>query len=57
MSIKEFKAVKNEEEQKEDDERKKEARTATPEEVAEEMKVPVEDRVTPYHMYSYEEQI
>lgn len=31
------------------------ARTATPEEVAEEMKIPVADRVTPYHMFTYEE--
>ncbi len=55
MNIREFKAVKTDEEQKEDEERRKQARTATPEEIVEEMKVPVEDRVTPYHKLSYPE--
>jgi len=57
MNIREFKAVKTDEEQKEEEERRKQARIATPEEIAEEMKVPVEDRVTPYHKFSYPEQI
>ncbi|TNV80921.1 hypothetical protein FGO68_gene17410 [Halteria grandinella] len=52
-----FKAVKSEEEVKVEEERRKEARTATAEEVAEEIKVPVVDRVTPYWKYTYEEQI
>lgn len=49
--------MKSEEEVRVDEARKKEARTATAEEVAEEMKVGVADRVTPYHMFTYEEQI
>lgn len=32
-------------------------RTATPEEIAEEMKTPLADRVTPYHHLNYAEQI
>lgn len=52
-----FKAVRSEEEMKVEEEKRKEARTATAEEIAEEMKVGVADRVTPYHSLSYEEQI
>ena len=55
MSVKEFKVVKNEEEYKEEEEKRKERRSATPEEIAEEMKVPVIDRVTPYHKLAYPE--
>jgi hypothetical protein len=57
LNPRDFIKVKNESEEKEEEERKKEARQATPEEIAEEMKVPVADRVTPYHRFTYEEQI
>ena len=42
-------------ETKEEEDRRREERQATPEEIAEEMKVPVADRVTPYHMFTYEQ--
>ena len=57
MNPREFKPVKSEEEQREDEERRKESRQATPEEIEQEMKVPLADRVTPYHHLSYAEQI
>lgn len=57
MYPRDFTKIKNDVETKEDDERRREERQATPEEIAEEMKVPVADRVTPYHMFTYEEQI
>lgn len=57
VNIKEFKLVKSDEEVVQEEEKRKEMRTATPEEIAEEMKVPVADRVTPYHKLQYEEQI
>jgi tRNA/tmRNA/rRNA uracil-C5-methylase (TrmA/RlmC/RlmD family) len=57
LNPRDFIKVKNETEEKEEEERRKEARHATPEEIAEEMKVPVADRVTPYHMFTYQQQI
>ena len=57
LNPRDFIKVKNESEEREEEERKKEARHATPEEIAEEMKVPVADRVTPYHRFTYEQQI
>ena len=57
INIREFKTVRSEEEQRADDEKRKENKVATPEEIAEEMKVPLADRVTPYHRLTYEEQI
>lgn len=57
LNSKDFKAVKSDEDMKIDAEKRKENMTATPEEVAEEMKVPLADRVTPYHNLTYEEQL
>lgn len=57
MNGKEFKVVKGEEEMKEEEERRKENRVASAEEIAEEMKISVEERVTPYYKMTYEEQI
>jgi hypothetical protein len=42
---------------KEEEDRRKESRVASKEEIQEEMKVSLEDRVTPYAKYSYPEQI
>jgi len=57
LNSRDFKPVKSAEETQEEAERLKESRAATAEEIAEEMKVPLADRVTPYHHLSYEEQI
>lgn len=57
LNSRDFKPVKTMEEQQEEAERLKESRTATAEEIAEEMKVPLADRVTPYHHMTYAEQI
>lgn len=55
LNPRDFKTVKTDEELRVDDEKRKESRQATAEEIAEEMKVPLDDRVTPYHKLSYEE--
>lgn len=59
VNSREFKPVKDREEIKEEGERKKERqmKSLTAEEIAEEMKISVEDRVTPYHHLTYPEQI
>lgn len=57
MNTREFKEVKNEEEMKEEEEKRKESRVASKEEIEEEMKVSLADRVTPYHSFTYKEQI
>jgi len=55
MYPRDFTKIKNDIETKEEEDRRREERQATPEEIAEEMKVPVADRVTPYHMFTYEQ--
>ena len=57
MQARDFTEVKNEEEMKEEEEKRKESRLASKEEIEEEMKVSLADRVTPYHALSYKEQI
>ena len=59
INQRDFKPVKDKEEMKEDAERRKEKQmqSVTPEEIAEEMKISVEDRVTPYHHLEYKDQI
>ena len=52
-----FKEIRSEEQIREDNERRKESRSATAEEIAEEMKVPLADKVTPYHHLDYPAQI
>lgn len=52
-----FKVVKNEEEMKQEEEKRKESRLASKEEIEEEMKISLADRVTPYHNLTYEDQI
>eukprot|EP00347_Sterkiella_histriomuscorum_P007969 403346871 len=59
INAKEYKPVKDREGMRQDADRKKERQiqNITPEEIAEEMKISVEDRVTPYHHLDYPEQI
>lgn len=57
INPKDFKPIKSDEEQRVYEEKRKESRNATPEEIAEEMKIPLADRVTPYHHLTYAEQI
>ena len=57
INPKDFKPIKSDEEQRVYEEKRKESRNATPEEIAEEMKTPLADRVTPYHHLTYAEQI
>ena len=54
---KHFRALRSEEQMREDEDRKKESRTATKEEIEEEMKISVEERVTPYYQMTYAQQI
>ena len=52
-----FKAIKSDKQERVYEEKRREMRNATAEEIAEEMKVPLADRVTPYHHLTYAEQI
>ena len=57
INPKDFKPITSDEEQRVYEEKRKESRNATPEDIAEEMKIPLADRVTPYHHLTYAEQI
>ena len=57
INPKDYWRVKDREEMKEESERKKERQiqSVTKEEIEEEMKISVEDRVTPYHNIEYKD--
>jgi tRNA/tmRNA/rRNA uracil-C5-methylase (TrmA/RlmC/RlmD family) len=57
MNARDFRPVKDREEMKEEGERKKERQiqSVSAEDIAEEMKISLEERVTPYYLIPYEE--